>query len=133
MSDDNHEDRPRRNLLWLPPPLFGPGDRPDDPRRDALIQEAPGRVLRWTGSEWVDDLPGWLLLQYSRDRNQAREPTDVDRIEQARWKAWELGKRFRDAPPKSDAAKDAEQQLRDMAIHYAGRDGWNESWAIRLA
>lgn len=133
--DDDVEDQPMsdgdpegREPLWVPPPLYALGHRPASPSSGALIWEISGRVLRWTGIEWADDLPEWLLLQYSVQRHQARKPAQAARSQYAWRDVYEWVGRFRDASPESGDAVTARQKLREMAAPFAGEDGWQDSW-----
>jgi hypothetical protein len=50
--------------------------RPAAAALGTLVHERDtGRVLRWTGREWVDDLPGWLSAQFDEAERLARAAT----------------------------------------------------------
>lgn len=47
--------------------------RPAAPDQDALILERDtGRVLRWMGQQWADDIVGWLRAQIDEDERVAQ-------------------------------------------------------------
>jgi hypothetical protein len=50
--------------------------RPTAADPGTLVHERDtGRVLRWTGRDWVDDLPGWLSVQLDEAEQLARAGT----------------------------------------------------------
>jgi hypothetical protein len=50
--------------------------RPTAADPGTLVHERDtGRVLRWTGRDWVDDLPGWLSVQLDEAEQLARAAT----------------------------------------------------------